>query len=283
MARKPGFLQFVWRAFNARPIGMFVPPNWIGLGAMGLLGFVNPGFWVLGAGLELGYLLLVSTNDRFRRLVAAGAQAGADGDWQARVTHALASLPEGDRRRYATLEGRCRSILELQSAHATSPPAGLDAQQDGLGRLLWMYLRLLVARHTIERVLGEAGADLPRQVAALERRLKSETLTDELRRSLEGQREILTQRIERRGDAGRQISFIDAELERIEHQIELIREQAALSSDPEGLSRRIDEIAATLGGTSQWIRDQRQIFGAMDDLLSEPPPLAPGARAKESE
>ena len=46
------------------------------------------------------------------------------------------------------------------------------------------------------------------------------------------------------------------------------------------LSRRIDEIAATLGGTSQWIRDQQQIFGGMDDLLLDvtPPPLV---RAKE--
>ena len=49
------------------------------------------------------------------------------------------------------------------------------------------------------------------------------------------------------------------------------------------LSRRIDEIAATLGGTSQWISDQRQVFGAMEDLLTEPAPLTPGPRAKESQ
>ena len=48
MAGKPGFFDFVKRAFNARPFGMVVPPNWVGLTAMGLLGLVNPGFWVLG-------------------------------------------------------------------------------------------------------------------------------------------------------------------------------------------------------------------------------------------
>jgi hypothetical protein len=227
--------------------------------------------------------MLVSTNARFQRAVAATSPQGAAADWSARVTGALTSLPEADRRRYRAMEDRCQSILELQAAHAATPPPGLDAQQEGLGRLAWMYLKLLVGRHTIERVIGDAGADLPRQVAALERRLANDTLTDELRRSLEGQREILAQRIERRGEAGRQVSFIDAELERIEHQVELIREQAALSTDPEHLSRRIDEIAATLGGTSQWIRDQRQVFGAMEDLLSDPPPLASGARAKEAE
>ena len=65
--------------------------------------------------------------------------------------------------------------------------------------------------------------------------------------------------------------------------MELIREQAALSTDPELLSRRIDEITATLGGTGQWIRDQQRVYGAMEDLLSEPPPLAPDARARESQ
>jgi len=53
MASKPGFFDYVSAAFSARPLGMFVAPNWIGLAAAGLLGVVNPGFWVLGAGLEL--------------------------------------------------------------------------------------------------------------------------------------------------------------------------------------------------------------------------------------
>jgi hypothetical protein len=67
MAAKPGFFDYVAAAFNARPFGMFVAPNWIGLGAFGLLGMLNPGFWVIGAGLELGYLLTLSTNPRFQR------------------------------------------------------------------------------------------------------------------------------------------------------------------------------------------------------------------------
>ena len=53
MAEKPGFFDYITAAFNARPFGMFVAPNWIGLGAFGLLGMVEPGFWVVGAGLEL--------------------------------------------------------------------------------------------------------------------------------------------------------------------------------------------------------------------------------------
>ena len=120
-------------------------------------------------------------------------------------------------------------------------------------------------------------------LAVLERRLATEPLTDELRHSIEGQADILRQRINHRGEAERQMTFIEAELTRIEHQVELIREQAALSTDPVVLSGRIDEIAATLGGTSQWMRDQQQLIGAMDDLLIEAAPPLATARGRELE
>ena len=169
--------------------------------------------------------------------------------------------------------------LDHRPADATAAPTcrtGIEAQADSLGRLSWMFLRLLVARRTIVTVLGErrerrgaredgGGARAPG--AATSR------WPPDLRRSLKGQIEILGQRIEQRDEAQRKLAYIDAELTRIEQQVELIREQAALSTDPEVLSQRIDEIAATLGGTAQWIRDQQQVYGAMEDLLTEPPPL----------
>jgi hypothetical protein len=273
MAEKPGFFDYISAAFNARPWGMFVAPNWIGLGAFGLLGMMEPGFWVLGAGLELGYLLALATNERFQRLVAAGPLVQATADWNKRI-HAL-------------LSQRCRSIIDLQ-LHGASPatvPGGLETQADSLGRLSWMFLRLLVARRTIRQVIGESGdvAELRRRVATLERQQADAALTDELRRSLGGQLDILKQRLLQRTDAERKLAYIDAELERIQQQVELIREQAALSTDPELLSQRIDEITATLGTTGQWIRDQQKVYGAMEDLLTEPPPLAPDARARESQ
>jgi chromosome segregation ATPase len=148
-----------------------------------------------------------------------------------------------------------------------------------------MFLRLLLARRTIGQVMGGAqnDADLQRKIAALERQQHQTGLSEELSRSLSGQLEILKQRLQQRTDGDRKLAFIEAELERIQQQVELIREQAAMSTDPELLSRRIDEIAGTLGSTGQWIREQQKVFGAMEDLLSEPPPLTHDARARESQ
>jgi hypothetical protein len=295
---RPSLWDYVREAFNARPIGMFFPPNWAMLGAFGLAaGWLEaPEFLMLGAGVELGYLLLLGTNERFQRFVAGKMAAGGSNEAERRLAVLFATLPDADRRRHQGLAQRCESILQQQFHHDTNAP-GYRSQSDSLSRLTWMYLRLLVTRQAIQRVMregarspgdpppvpgaGAGGARLDQRLAELKRRLKDPELGDDLRRSLQGQADLLEQRLARRGEADEKLAFLEAELTRIEDQVELIREQAVLSTDPEHLSQRIDEISATLGTTGEWIADQQKTIGAMDDLISEPPPLAAQTRARE--
>jgi len=293
---KPSFWDYLREAFNARPIGMFIPPNWVGLALFGLLGVSqNPGWLAIGAGVELGYLALVATHPRFQRFVAGKVSLDASGDSVRRADALLNVLTDSDKRRYAALRERCLSVLEQQFHDDTSAP-GYESQSEGLGRLTWMYLRLLATRQEILRVVREparpgqppplpgapASQKLDERLAELRQRLADPSLRDELRHSLSSQVELLEQRVARRSEADQKLAFLDAELTRIEDQVELIREQAVLSTDPEVFSHRIDEIGATLGSTGQWIADQRQALGAMDDLISEPPPLTAQGRARES-
>ena len=106
----------------------------------------------------------------------------------------------------------------------------------------------------------------------MQEQLQQPHVTEDLRKSLTAQLEILQQRQEKKREAVEKLAFLDAELTRIQEQVELLREQSVLSTDPEVVSQRIDQIATTLGGTNQWIRDQQKIYGAMEDLLSDPPP-----------
>lgn len=285
---KPGFWDYVKSAFNARPIGMFIPPNWIGLGIFAVLGALNPGFWIIGAGLELGYLALLATETRFQRFVSGERLLRTQRQWQTKMDQLVAQLGQGDQARYRALESRCRSVLGQQPQGATLPP-DLDVQAEGLGRLSWMYLRLLLTRQSIDRIIREStavtldGERLEERIDRLQGRLKEESLSDELRRSLAGQVEILQQRLERRREAREKLAFLDAELARIQEQVELLREQAVLSTDPETVSERIDQITTTLGGTTEWIRQQQKIYGVMEDLLVEPPPLSVRTVAKENQ
>jgi hypothetical protein len=286
MPSKPGFFDYLASAFNARPLGMFVAPNWIGLAGVGLLGLVNPGFWAIGAGLELAYLLTLASNGRFQRFVDAKQSLGSQSQSLARKGDLLTHLSAEDKQRFAEFEQRAQSILSLQRQTSTTTLAGIEEQNAGLNRLSWMYLRLLAARRVIEHVLENADVvdrqDLEARRSVLEKQAQDEAIDAEIRRSLTSQIEILTQRMEKRDEAERKLGFLDAEIERLEQQVELIREQAALSTDPAQLSRRIDEISASLGTTSQWIRDQQQVFGAMDDLLDDAPPMSTTTTTKAS-
>jgi hypothetical protein len=283
---KAGFWDYVRAAFVARPIGMIVPPNWIGLGIFALMGLLNPGFLLLGAGLEGAYLYLLVTNARFRRFVDAERLQGVQQQWQSRLNAILSRLSDTDTQRYRLLEQRCRSILGLQG---NENAAGLQAQGEGLGRLLWIYVKLLFTRQSINRVRRDSAAPdgdratLDGRIARLQSRLKEEKISEELRRSLGGQVEILQQRQQKQQEADEKLAFLESELTRIQEQVELIREQAVLATDPETISQRIDQIAATLGGTTQWIREQQQIYGQVEDLMAEPPPVAVPARTEESQ
>ncbi len=276
---KPGFWDYVREAFHARPVGMFIPPNWVGLGVFLFLGLVNPGFWVIGLGLELAYLGILSTNDRFQRLVAATWLWESRRRWQDKVEEIVRQLAPDGQQRYRSLEVRCRAILE-QQAHLGIVTTGLDVQGEGLGRLLWVYIRLLLTRQSIEKIVRESASfredvsSLEERLAGLQSRLKEESLGDELRKSLMGQAEILQQRLEKRKEAKDKLAFLDAELARIQEQVELVREQAVLSTDPETVSQRIDQITTTLGGTTQWITEQQKIYGAVEDLMGDTPSLS---------
>jgi hypothetical protein len=278
---KSGLWNYIKAAFNARPIGMFVPPNWVGLAGFAMAGFLNPGFWAIGAGLELAYLFGLSTSSRFQRVVDGKKQLAERENWQEKLSKLIGQLDPEERERYWKLERRCQAIIEQQRAGA-GESAELTLQGEGLGRLLWIYLRLLRTRQALVRVVRES-LDLERNKEPLDRRMQrltaaldQQSINDDLRRSLEGQLEILQQRMEKRRETREKLVFLDAELVRIEEQVELIREQAVMTSEPHAVSERIDQIAATLGGTQQWIRDQQQILGAVDEALVDPPPVTAG-------
>ena len=288
---KVGLWGYIKAAFNARPMGMFVPPNWVAVAAFVLLGFLNPGFWVIGAGLELAYLFVLSNNKRFQNAVDAQASFGGKEESAQKLRRQLSQLIPPERARYEALERRCQQILQQQQA-APDALGDLQSQGEGLGRLLWIYLRLLLSRQAFRTLLSEAEdagrrgsrESLERQLERLQRQLADPPPEpDDLRRSIESQIQILQQRLDTQREAREKLTFLDAEIARVEQQVELIREQAVVTHDPSAVSKRIDEIGATLSGTSQWMRDQQQVYGEVADVLEEPPPLVvqPAGRVAE--
>ena len=132
---KPSLWDYVREAFNAKPIGMFLPPNWAMLAGFGLAGYLHdPGWLVLGTGVELGYLLLLGTNARFQRFVAGKLSAGGSREveqrWQTLVgvpprhrqtplRRARAALPGGARAAVPRRRDRRRGSRRRATASAS--------------------------------------------------------------------------------------------------------------------------------------------------------------------
>ncbi len=274
---KPTFFSYLKAAFNARPFGMFVAPNWLGLAAFGLLGLLNPGWWLIGAGVEAAYLFTLATNHRFQAMVASKGQGESDQEWQQKHDDLVRRLTDNDQVRYVAFVARCRTILDQLGQHDSSGTA-VTVQSENLGKLSWVYLRLLLARRAMSRVLKDPAmaetAEIGTRLAELKERLKTPDLHEELKRSLSSQAEILEQRVAQRQEGRDKLEFLEAEISRIQEQVELLREQSALSADADGLSARIDAITGSLGGASQWMAEQQKMLGSFDDLLEEPPPVA---------
>lgn len=278
-----GLFGYIWAAFNARPLGMPIPPNWVGVAAFGMLGLVNPAFWLIGAGVELAYLLMLGSNARFQRAVDAGAVAEGAQSAVDRLDQALKRLPAADVQRFVALQKRCQAALAETPAEQREV---IEAQAQAFGRLAWLYVQLLTARAAIRRVVnlqetGDAQTRLidnpaqPGQGALqtqrddLRRRLNQPGLSDELRRSLLAQDEILAQRLSMHAEAKQKIGYIDAELARVEQQVALVREQALLSAQPGGLGGSIDSVAEHLSQTTGWLREQQRVYAELGDVLGD--------------
>ena len=285
---KPGFWDYVRAAFNARPAGMFVSPNWVGVGIFGFLGALNPGFWLIGAGLELGYLYTLAHNPRFRSLINGGFLSEENKQRQARFFQQVRLLTPADKERFDALAARARGIVAQQRT-LVDDKTSLQAQEEGFGRLQVIYLRLLLTRQAILKVLRDSQVGdrdrrgLQERVAQLEEQLKNESVNAELRRSLTSQKEILQQRLAKQAEAKDKLAYVEAELTRVQEQVELIREQAGLTTDPGTVCQKIDEISATLGGTNQWISEQQKIYGQVEDLLESPAVVIPPAMEEEKQ
>ena len=277
--RKP---RYWWAAFNAKPLGMPIPPNWFALATFGMLGFfLTPGFWLLGAGLEIGYLFSLSTNPRFRRAIDVGDAPQTD-PVDDRYLALMRSLEPEQGARQAKVEVRAREIL---SRLANTPM--LAAHADSLQQLVWLHLRLLAARQSVAEVVATGKrehAGLAAQEAQIAARLQDAALDAPLRRSLEQQQAVIDQRQAAHADASRRFEHVESELQRIDQQIALIREQSLLAADHGNLGESLDALAASFNEAHRWLDGQRELLGALDSpldqrlpqrvLQGQPPPLA---------
>jgi hypothetical protein len=265
MIGKPSYLA---KAFNARPLGMPIPPNWFGIAAFGLLGaLINPGLWLIGLGLEGLYLWSLSRNPRFRAVV--DAEAGVSNS-TSRYENLLAHLDSQAQSQHYEVEREAAEIVGLLQRHPT-----LGSQVGDVRQMAWLHLKLLAARSSFQEVIAVADRErkkLDDQEKRCRARLAAGDTDDELRRSLEQQLAVIKSRHDAHADAERRLELVDAELGRLRQQVSLVREQALLATDENSMALSLDTVTASLNEANRWIKDQRELFAGLESFTDEPPP-----------
>ena len=168
-----GRRSYLAAAFSARPFGMPIPLNWFGVTAFALLGFfVNPGLWLIGAGLEGLYLWTLSRNPRFRAIV--DAEAGRS-NWDSRYSSLVALLDNQSRESQVAIERQAGEIVTLLARVGST-----TSQIDDVRQMAWLHLRLLAARASVMQVIAAAAREsesLREQERRIDVRLKRTTPT----------------------------------------------------------------------------------------------------------
>jgi hypothetical protein len=283
-----------WRPARSRVLGA-LPLTQMLLAAFGLAGFFNPGFWLLGLAAVVAYVGGRSASERFQKLVqgerllARQAQRAQGAD--DRMQRAYARLDPASQKRYGALVLQCREVLGL--AAPVGEGGFTDLRAGNLNQLLWLFLRLLSSRELVTDTIARVDRrQLEEGIETLRGRVAAAGEPEgPLARSLKATLEIQEKRLANLETATKNLAVVDAELERIEQQVRLVREESAVSGGPEALSSRLDAVSATLSETSRWMDQNAELFSTMatDEIdagavslpsvpETEAPPPEPAAR-----
>ncbi len=286
---EPTFWELVLDAFHRKPVlkGLGpVPWNKVALVATAILGFGNPGFWLLAVAGELAYLYLSATNPRFRALVRAKRLEGERVTTEQQIETWLGELSPAGKKRFEALTANCRQV---QKVYETLRPGGLSVIDEqrwrGLDQLLWLFLRLSVSLELLERQMTSIH---PRELQAEVEALRQEIAgladgSEALRRSKQSLLDLKQRRLENLGRAGEARQILASELQRVEQQVELLREEAAMSRNAESLSARIDSVAGTLTENDSWMRQHEEFLSDLGvESTVAPPRILDRTEAKEA-
>lgn len=238
--------------------------------------------------LETAYLGFIGTSPRFQRAINASvANKGiASGDGpspkeiaakqKARFNELYGGLDPRLRRQFDELRTRCNAFNAIGEQGAPSFVA--KEQLAGVNKLLWVYLKLLHTKMTLDKFFETLNTEeLDRTERDALRRLEDipqdamDPLSDKKRKSIEDT--IMTVRA-RRENIKRALDnreFVMLEIDRIGVKLTGISEMAINRHDPGAITQDVDGVARSVEATEQAIGELNLFTGftAIDDVAPD--------------
>lgn len=225
-----------------------VPVNVLASAGFFILGFGHPGFWLLGLAAEATLLPSLAFNKRFQNYVDANERQLTTGDSQVKRSALVQTLPPEDRKRIEALDRRCAKVLDVYR-NAQAEEFLVETNREALDNLKWVYTKLLIARfHLLTAGTDDTAESLQRKIVSLEKDLQDSQETPALRQSKTATLDILQRRlanIERRGQS---LEEVESDLTRVESQVDLILDNAAMQGKPQTISTDLQLASDLVGG-----------------------------------
>jgi hypothetical protein len=233
-------MRYLYRAFFARPdIPLLrLPWNALGVLAAGIAGFWDPAIWGVAAAGEFMYLLTLASNPGFQRWIEDVRKEELRGDTEDARRTLIKRIGGAARQRYVKLEEK-RNRLETLFREYAGDDLFFENNRDALQRLTWLFLNLLVAQRNIVVAPASDERELHAQIAAYERELAASP-SDAARSSLQATIRLLRERMHNIQHRETSLAEIDADLTRIETQIDFALEEASLRGRPNAISANVE-------------------------------------------
>jgi len=248
-------------------IGFFI----IGLGE--LIKYGHAGFWLLGLGLETTYLYFLATNAAFQSLAKANH---SEAQFEQQRTQAeqrrqqlILRLNQENRTKFQLVASQAAKVTQLERTNDTKEYL-IKANWEALQKLLWMYLKILTAWQNLQDPEHQVKERYVRdQVAAIKNALKQPNQPSDLQESHLATLEILNKRLENFTNRKSFLAKLESDMTRIEAQIELAIENAAMSGHTQVISDEINMVSSFLQEMQEdFYGDSRETIADLDKLYS---------------
>jgi len=244
-------MRYLFRAFFARPdIPLLrLPWNALGVLAAGVAGFWDPSIWAVAGAGELIYLFTLASNAGFQQHSDDVRKVQAREDSTDARAQLLAKVGGAARQRYVKLEEKRKRLETLFREHA-GDDLFFESNREALQHLTWLFLNLLVAQRNLVTAPSADERDLQKQIAGYERELASSP-SPAARTSTEATIRLLRERLHNVQHRETSLVEIDADLTRIETQLEFALEEASLRGRPNAISANIELTSRLLGNLDE--------------------------------
>ncbi|HEX8408898.1 MAG TPA: hypothetical protein VF883_08550 [Thermoanaerobaculia bacterium] len=233
-------MRYLWHAFFAKPdIPLLrLPWNALAVLAAGVAGFWDPSIWGVATAGEFIYLFTLASNPGFQQHIQALKTVTLRGDSEESRKRLLSKVGGAARQRYVKLEEK-RKRLDALYHEPSNDDLFTESNSEALRKLTWLYLNLLVAQRNLIVAPPSDARDLEKQIATCERELATSP-SEAARASKKATLQLLRERLDNITHKQISMAEIDADLARIETQLDFALEQATLRGRPAAISANVE-------------------------------------------